>query len=98
MKTDHWNTFLSLCLTAKTTQELSKLLGFFLTIDEKENVIDRFLITKALLLGNQSQRDMSDHLNVSIAKITRGSNALKTIDPELKAFLLKQFRQDEQQE
>ena len=36
-----------------------------------------------------TQRDMSETLGVSIAKITRGSNALKMLDPKLKAFLKK---------
>ncbi len=85
---DDWKEFLSLCLKTKDEATLSQLFDLFLTIDEKENIIDRLLITKALLTGDLPQRQISEKLNVSIAKITRGSNALKTIDPNLKEFLL----------
>ncbi|MCX7126114.1 MAG: trp operon repressor [Gammaproteobacteria bacterium] len=85
----HWKSFLNLCLKSKDADELSRLLDCFLTIEEKESITDRFSIVKALLENKLTQRDMSEKLDVSIAKITRGSNALKTIDPKLKLFLEK---------
>lgn len=85
----NWKSFLALCLKAHDTEELSRLLDCFLTIEEKEAIADRFLIIKGLLCEKQTQREMAETLHVSIAKITRGSNALKTIDPKLKSFLEK---------
>jgi len=84
-----WKSFLTLCLKSRDTEELSRILDCFLTMEEKSAIADRFLIVKALIEGKETQRDMSENLHVSIAKITRGSNALKTIDPKLKAFLEK---------
>ncbi len=84
-----WKSFLTLCLKAHNTEELSRLLDCFLTIEEKEVIADRFSIIKGLLDEKQTQREMAEKLNVSIAKITRGSNALKSVDPKLKAFLKK---------
>jgi len=50
-------------------------------------MMDRVAITKALLKGDLSQREIAEKFHVSIAKISRGSNALKTIDPSFKEFL-----------
>lgn len=86
---NNWKTFVSLCLKSQDTDELSRLLDCFLTIEEKEAISDRYVIIKSLIQGKLTQREMAESLQVSIAKITRGSNALKTIDPKLKAFLLK---------
>ena len=87
--TPQWKSFLTLCLKAKSPDELSALFDCFLTIEEKESIADRYLIIKGLIEGKKTQREMAESLHVSIAKITRGSNALKTIEPKLKAFLEK---------
>lgn len=84
-----WKSFLNLCGATKNTDELAKVFDCFLTIEEKEAITDRFSIVKALLDGKQTQRDIAESLGVSIAKITRGSNALKSIEPKLKLFLEK---------
>lgn len=84
-----WKSFLTLCLKAKTADELSDLLNCFLTIEEKESIADRYAIIKALLDEKLPQRDIAAQLDVSIAKITRGSNAMKSIPPKLKLFLQK---------
>jgi TrpR family trp operon transcriptional repressor len=84
-----WKSFLSLCLKSRNTDELAQLLECFLTIDEKENMIHRYEIIAALLAGKLTQREMAAELNVSIAKITRGSNALKSLNPKMKTFLKK---------
>lgn len=85
---NNWKTFLSLCIKAKDEKEIEKIFDFFLTIDEKENIADRLSITKALLDGDITQRDIAKKMHVSIVKITRGSNMLKQIDPSFKTFLL----------
>lgn len=85
----HWKLFLKLCLKTHDAEALSKLLDCFLTHEEINAITDRFSIIKALLEKKQTQREMSESLHVSIAKITRGSNAMKLIDPKLKVFLEK---------
>jgi TrpR family trp operon transcriptional repressor len=89
MKSAAWKDFLSLCLKTKNTQELSALFDFFLTIEEKESIADRYAIIEALLKNKETQRALAESLDVSIAKITRGSNALKIIDAKLQLFLEK---------
>ena len=83
-----WKSFLTLCLKTRNTHELSQLFDCFLTIEEKNDIADRYLIIEALLNGKLTQREISKKLNVSIAKITRGSNALKILDSKTKRFLV----------
>jgi TrpR family trp operon transcriptional repressor len=89
MSKDPWRDFLALILQIKTKDELSAFCDLFLTIEEKETLASRFLIVKALLDEKLTQREISEKFKVSIAQITRGSNALKIIDPKLKAHLVK---------
>lgn len=84
-----WKSFLSLCLKTHSTDELSQLLECFLTIEEKNDLADRYQIICGLLEGKLTQREIAEKYSVSIAKITRGSNLLKSIDPKLKLFLEK---------
>ena len=86
-----WKSFIHLCLASKSEEELSDLLELFLTPEEKESLSTRCLIVKELLLKEKTQRQMAQDLQVSIAKITRGSNELKRIKPALKAYLEKEF-------
>lgn len=85
---DGWRRFIQLCRQCKTEQELDNLLRFFLTITEKEAIGYRAELIKELLNGEKPQRVIAEDLNISIAKITRGSNQLKTIDNKLKRFLI----------
>lgn len=84
-----WKSFLELCLNAKNSDELSKILEVFLSSEEKSAIADRYNIIHALLENKLTQREISETYDVSIATITRGSNALKLIDAKLKAFLEK---------
>ncbi len=86
---DGWRSFLDLCLKAKSQKELGDLLDFFLTPTERSEVSTRCLIVRELLLGKKTQREMAKDLKVSIAKITRGSNILKTISADLRKLLEK---------
>lgn len=92
MALDGWENFLKLCLSAKNDKILNEILTMFLTPEEKESLAGRTLIVESLLQQNSSQRKMAEELHVSIAKITRGSNELKRISPELTAFLKKFFK------
>lgn len=82
-----WNEFLRLCAKTSSPEELAVLLDLFLTIEEKETLASRTLIIKALIDGKLTQREIAETHRVSIAQITRGSNALKIITTELKALL-----------
>ncbi|MCK5575976.1 MAG: trp operon repressor [Sphingomonadales bacterium] len=84
---DGWRRFLHLCHQAKSEDELATLFGLFLTLEERDDLSGRFRIVEELLKGQKNQRDMAKELGVSISKITRGSNSLKVISPELRAFL-----------
>lgn len=83
-----WQYFLELCMAAEDKAVLSELFGLLLTSEERSDMETRCLIVKGLLEQEKTQRQMSDELHVSIAKITRGSNELKRISPRLKQYLL----------
>lgn len=87
MNQSGWNIFTQLCLSSKNEKMLSSVLHLFLTQEEKESIATRCLIIKELIKQEKTQRDISEDLNVSIAKITRGSNELKRMPPKLIAFL-----------
>jgi len=82
-----WDTFLKLCLTAKNDKQLSSLFELFLTHEERDSLATRCLIIQGLLKQDKSQRDLAEALQVSIAKITRGSNELKRTPSKLIEFL-----------
>lgn len=82
-----WEGFLQLCLKPSSTKELGALFDLCFTIEEKETLASRFLIIKALCEGKLTQREIAKLYKVSIAQITRGSNALKIIDTKLKNLL-----------
>ena len=82
-----WRGFLKLCAEVKSPEEIAQLFDLFFTIEEKETLASRFLIIKELLEGNLPQRDIAELHKVSIAQITRGSNALKIIPSKLKTAL-----------
>lgn len=82
-----WDAFLTLCQQADSKEKLEKIFSLHLTQEEREDIAMRYLIVRELLKGELTQRDMADKLGVSIAKITRGSNALKTIPEDFKACL-----------
>ncbi len=82
-----WRCFLDWCLATKDRELLTELFECLLTHEEKESIETRCLIVKALLDQEKTQRQISEDLKVSIAKITRGSNQLKRISSKLKAYL-----------
>ncbi len=72
-----WRQFLHWCHQAEDEKQLDALFDLVLTPEEKSDIATRCLIIKELLAQEASQRDIAKTLNVSIAKITRGSNELK---------------------
>jgi TrpR family trp operon transcriptional repressor len=88
-----WQLFLTLCMKMNSKQDFDRLFRVLLTSEEHVDLAGRALIVKELLRGELSQRAMSEQLNVSIAKITRGSNELKRADTPLKVFLKDNFNE-----
>ncbi len=86
-----WQRFIDLCQTATHHDKLSDLFCYIFTLEEQQQLATRVMLTKALLNGEHSQRDIAAELKISISKITRGSNALKIIDDDLKLFLQQQL-------
>ena len=87
MNAKGWRLFLELCLKVEDEKLLSEFFDLFLTPEEISSLETRTLIVKELLEQKKTQRHIADDLNVSIAKITRGSNELKGISAKLKQFL-----------
>jgi TrpR family transcriptional regulator, trp operon repressor len=90
MKIKHkegWDNFLQLCLSTKDEKTLSTLLDAFMTMEEKENLAMRYLLIQELIKSEKPQRQIAKDLNISIAKITRGSNVLKKISPKVRQIL-----------
>ncbi len=72
-----WQLLLKACLATKNTTQLDELLRFVLTLDEQHAIADRLRIIDGLLANQLTQRELAKNLQVSISKITRGSNSLK---------------------
>jgi TrpR family transcriptional regulator, trp operon repressor len=86
---DNWKNFVAMCAKATSPEKLSALFDLFFTHEEKDFLTSRFLLVKALLDGKLTQREIAAKYKISISQITRGSNALKTIDEDLIEFLKK---------
>ncbi len=74
---------------ADSIEQLESLFNLFFTLEEKDILASRYEVIHALLRGELPQREIAKKYKVSIAQITRGSNALKIIDSKLKKFLEK---------
>ena len=86
MKAELWNHVGEL-LASQDNQNAQDLLNILLTPEERSAVGSRLAIIRALMAGEESQRDMSARLGVSIATITRGSNMLKTLNERQKSLI-----------
>ena len=86
-----WQHFLMLCRETKSSEQLDELLQLFLTSEERNAIGLRVELISELLKGSRTQREIAAELEISIAKITRGSNALKIIPDSLRKFLLKKL-------
>lgn len=89
-----WKQFLQLCRSVKTGKQLNKFFDLLLTYDEKKAIANRIHIIRELLRNEKTQRTIAEEFCVSIAKITRGSNCLKSISKELRDFLVKECKDD----
>ena len=79
MKSECWVQVVDLLKNQQDAEALQALLSVLLTREEREAVGSRLAIMRALLAGNEPQREIARRLGVSIAKVTRCSNYLKTL-------------------
>lgn len=86
-----WKDFLTLFSQVNAPELLDELCGLLFTLEEKEQLALRVELVKELIQGQKTQRDISRDLNISIAKITRGSNALKIVSDPLKDYIKTQI-------
>ncbi len=89
MSDSGWQKFLELFEKAESPEQRYRLLDILMTHDERSAMAGRVEIIESLLKGNESQRDMSARLGVSIATITRGSNNMKNLGDEDRDLLMK---------
>lgn len=82
-----WQLFLQLCQHVKNSEQLNALFSFLFTAEEKQHISTRILLVQELLKGKRTQREIAKTLNISIAKITRGSNNLKQLNENFKKYL-----------
>lgn len=83
----NWQQFMALCEKAGHDNKLPGIFDFFFTPEEKQHLANRVQLTRELLKGEKTQRAIAKDCNISIAKITRGSNMLKSIPDDLRAYL-----------
>ena len=88
---DEIQQLLDLLRDAENNEQAKAVLSLFMTFDEVHEMKGRVRIIEALTLGKLSQREMSCELGVSIAKITRGSNALKHCDAPVLNYISRYF-------
>ena len=87
MDKDGWRNFLQILAAGQDLKRLEVLSLLLFTAEERESLASRIRIIEELLKGKMTQREIAKKYGVSIAKITRGSNALKEVSEEMKKFL-----------
>lgn len=87
MDKDGWRNFLQILAEEQDPKKLEVLSLLLFTAEERESLASRIRIIEELLKGKMTQREIAKKYGVSIAKITRGSNALKEVSEEMKDFL-----------
>lgn len=86
-----WQQFIDLLTSAVQENKTEALLTMLLTSDERTSLGLRVQITRELLNNQHSQREIQQKLNTSAATITRGSNMLKTVDPDILSWVSKKL-------
>lgn len=79
MKTESWFQVVKLLKGQQDVEALHEVMGVLLTREEREAIGSRLAIMRALLSGEESQREIARRIGVSITKVTRCSNYLKTL-------------------
>lgn len=86
-----WNTLLSMLDKAQEANKTQDFLTLLLTPDERDALGLRLQIVAQLLSKNIPQREIQQNLQTSAATITRGSNMIKTMDPDFMAWVKEQL-------
>ena len=75
-----------------TPKEIDMLFHLFMTMGEREMILDRYEITKALLTTDLPQREIAEKFHKSISKVTAGSKAVQILKDKDKQYVLKKMR------
>ncbi|KFA58240.1 MULTISPECIES: trp operon repressor [unclassified Gilliamella] len=89
MKTNEWEQTVKILHQAFNDGYSLDILKLLMTADERDALFTRVKIIHLLLDGSINQRQLKDELGIGIATVTRGSNSLKEVTPEFKAWLEK---------
>ncbi|EFM90299.1 Trp operon repressor [Actinobacillus pleuropneumoniae] len=84
---EEWQQFMRLLQQAVAEDKLEQFFTSFLTADERDSLGLRVQIVRELLKGDVPQREIQQNLSTSAATITRGSNMLKTLEPQFIEWL-----------
>ncbi|MCI0381900.1 MAG: trp operon repressor [Chlamydiae bacterium] len=84
-----WWRFISHLSSLKKRGNVELFLDLFLTHEERHDLGLRYLIIEELIKKKKTQREIAKELDISIGKITRGSNALKSAPSNLRRILTK---------
>ena len=76
---DDWQSLIKLLAQTNSEVEMSQLLAFLLTPEEKVQLSKRLRLTQLMAFSTLSQREIAKQLNMSISTVTRCSNALKSL-------------------
>lgn len=76
-----WQQFLK-ATQGQSLEDLKLWFEVLLTQAEQADIADRIRIIQGLIDDKLPQRELAENLQVSISKITRGSNALKRMSPQ----------------
>ncbi len=80
----NWQSLIRVIRILKSDNELSLLLDFLFTLEEKRQLSNRYALAQQMVLAQKSQREIAKDLGVSISTVTRCSNALKLLPDEIK--------------
>jgi TrpR family trp operon transcriptional repressor len=86
MNNKNWSLVLKLILSRKDANALNKLLEILLSSAERNTITNRCLIFQELIKGKKTQREIVHDLKVSLAKVNRCSNAIKSQEDIKKLF------------
>ena len=86
-----WRQLVQLLVRVHDEQQMDELLRLLLTPNEQESLADRYCIVQALLYSGKPQRQIAKDLQVSIAKVTAGSNGLKHVGRSVRQLLQQQM-------
>jgi Trp operon repressor len=86
IKTKEWQEFVERGMVITEKEELKLFYDALLTPAEREEIPKRFHILEELFKGELPQHKIASKLNVSIANVTRGVNAIRASEYDLKGI------------